>query len=337
MVRVKGQKEEIMESVAMLIIFILSVFAIASNIIPGGWTGTEVESYSVASGIAYSMSGLSLVDQGSITRFLNGEHDLEIGLMGKDSGGPLRNYYVQAAAYREGGLLGPAVNVNFTGNVKPAKDPLENVSYIKFVKLPGEDVEIMKIDKNKFTDVKCTEPTPEQIKVYIDTYASEEEKKWVKAVIMAESRFKHCVGSHVEAFGLMQLLPSTARDHLHISNWYEAEQNVEGGISYLRELASRYEGHNDKYILAIANYNCNKILTLVRENCWDKGVYTNCWDKEIKWRTYSEYCQGTYRRETYNHIENMIKPCVDYYEVNPDCYNAPGEYGCPESRMCGDW
>jgi hypothetical protein len=340
-VRLKGNgKGDIIESVAMVIIVFLSLLALAMGAVPEEFTGTEAGAFAVATGTAYSVSGLSLVDDGSVTRFLNGSYDIEIGIE-KDSEGPLRNYYIKATPYREGEPLKPIEKVIFVGDVDLISDPLrmENVTYIRFEKSPGKAVKIAKVSKTYFSEIFCREPAPEQIKEYIQRYSQDkEEEKWVKTIIMEESRYEHCQGSPAGAFGLMQLMATAAR-HVGISEdeRYDPEHNVEGGIRYYRGLVERYKEHEDKHVLAAANYNCGRIGTLVSENCESetKKVYDGCWEKEIRGFTERDYCQGTYGMETYNYIRK-IQRCVKYYERNTDCYNAPDgkTTGCPISSEC---
>ena len=61
----------------------------------------------------------------------------------------------------------------------------------------------------------------------------------VKAVIAAESRFDSNAVSHKGAQGLMQLMPGTAAE-LGVRDAFEADQNVDGGVRYLREMLDRF-------------------------------------------------------------------------------------------------
>lgn len=72
----------------------------------------------------------------------------------------------------------------------------------------------------------------------------------VKAVIHAESAFNPRAVSHKGAMGLMQLMPATARS-LGVAQPFAAEQNVEGGTRYLRELRERF----GSWTMALAAYN----------------------------------------------------------------------------------
>ncbi len=61
----------------------------------------------------------------------------------------------------------------------------------------------------------------------------------VKAVIHAESAFDPRAVSPKGAMGLMQLMPDTAR-MLGVLEPFAAEQNIDGGVRYLRTLHDRY-------------------------------------------------------------------------------------------------
>lgn len=76
----------------------------------------------------------------------------------------------------------------------------------------------------------------------------------VKAVIRAESDFVPYALSPAGAQGLMQLMPGTARMH-NVWRVYEPKQNVEGGVTHLRQLLDRYSGN---LRLALAAYNAGE-------------------------------------------------------------------------------
>jgi len=76
----------------------------------------------------------------------------------------------------------------------------------------------------------------------------------IKAVIHVESAFNASAISSAGARGLMQLMPGTAR-RFGVKNSYDANQNLQGGIKYLRWLFERFDG-NLRFVLA--GYNAGE-------------------------------------------------------------------------------
>jgi soluble lytic murein transglycosylase-like protein len=73
----------------------------------------------------------------------------------------------------------------------------------------------------------------------------------VLSVARTESSLIHTRVSGTGAMGLMQLMPETARG-LGVSDPFSVEQNVDGGVRYLKQLLTSYRGNVRR---ALAAYN----------------------------------------------------------------------------------
>ena len=74
----------------------------------------------------------------------------------------------------------------------------------------------------------------------------------VRAMISVESGYQERARSRKGAMGLMQLMPATAR-RFNVTDPYNPQANIEGGIKYLRVLLDRFPEH-----LALAAYNAGE-------------------------------------------------------------------------------
>lgn len=80
----------------------------------------------------------------------------------------------------------------------------------------------------------------------------------VAALIYQESRFKNEASAWSGAAGLMQLMPDTAKD-LGVANRLDPEQNIHGGIKYLKQVYGAHGDINDsieRIKFTMGSYNC---------------------------------------------------------------------------------
>ena len=76
----------------------------------------------------------------------------------------------------------------------------------------------------------------------------------VHAVISAESGYNPAALSKAGARGLMQLMPDTARRY-GVQNVHDPMENINGGVKYLRDLLTLFNGNLE---LAVAAYNAGE-------------------------------------------------------------------------------
>ncbi|MCA0931964.1 transporter substrate-binding domain-containing protein [Lutimonas saemankumensis] len=109
---------------------------------------------------------------------------------------------------------------------------------------------------------------------------------WIllKSLIYQESMFKSDNTAWTGASGLMQLMPTTAKE-MGVTNIYDPEQNIKGGTKYLKRMYSYWDQIPDsiqRIKFAIASYNCGyghikdaqKLASVKGKDSlnWDNGV-----------------------------------------------------------------
>ena len=140
-------------------------------------------------------------------------------------------------------------------NVQSFDKVLKNSAGVKFGDLIAKPV--TKVNANIYTEqaksVSEKITTRDQIKNIVFRAAKKHgvDEKLVNALIKQESGFNPNAKSRVGAMGLMQLMPATAKG-LGVTNPMDPEQNVEGGVKYLKSMLNKYNGN---VILALAAYN----------------------------------------------------------------------------------
>jgi len=95
----------------------------------------------------------------------------------------------------------------------------------------------------------------------IEKYSKEYgiDPRLIHSMITTESAFNPRAVSPKGAQGLMQLMPGTAAQ-LGVANPFDPEENISGGIRYMRSLLDTFSGHSDTLMLSLAAYNAGENL-----------------------------------------------------------------------------
>ncbi len=103
------------------------------------------------------------------------------------------------------------------------------------------------------TSLVRSSATPREVDAAIEQAARRHnvDANLVRALIRVESNFNSKAVSRKGAMGLMQLMPSTARQ-LKVTNPFDPDQNVDAGVRHLKQLLQDFNG-NVK--LSLAAYN----------------------------------------------------------------------------------
>ena len=93
----------------------------------------------------------------------------------------------------------------------------------------------------------------QELQNIIDSYAEKYnvDNELIRAMIQVESGWNTDAVSNKGAQGLMQLMPRTAA-MLGVTDPFDPEQNIEGGVRYISDLTDKYRGDIEK---ALAAYN----------------------------------------------------------------------------------
>jgi membrane-bound lytic murein transglycosylase MltF len=129
-----------------------------------------------------------------------------------------------------------------------------------------------------------------------------------------ESTLDQSKRSHAGAVGVMQILPTTARDpNVGIPDINKIEQNIHAGVKYLRFLRSRYFNAPeisaaDSVLFSFAAYNAGpRNIARARARAAKMGLDRNKWFGNVE-----VAAARTISREPVNYVRNIYKYYVTY-------------------------
>ncbi len=133
------------------------------------------------------------------------------------------------------------------GRVYYTDEPKKGLAYRLIIRTRPRtytrDLKFMSGNRLKFNDLVAKAAAKHQV-----------DPKLLHAVIQAESAYNPNAVSSAGAVGLMQLMPDTARRY-GVTDRRNAEQNVDGGTRYLKDLLAMF---NSNLTLAVAGYNAGE-------------------------------------------------------------------------------
>ncbi len=193
-----------------------------------------------------------------------------------------------SAKVRKGTLVGNTLMKRYFGNTRWIKNPLAESEREKLVKVVG------------------------LFRKYGEQYGFD----WVAVAAQAyqESGLDHSAKSGAGAVGIMQLLPSTAKDpNVGISDIHELENNIHAGAKYVAFLRDRYFNDPaieaaDKLALTWAAYNAGPAnVTRMRKKTEALGLDPNKWFGNVELAALDMVGQ-----EPVRYVSNIYKYYITY-------------------------
>ena len=193
-----------------------------------------------------------------------------------------------AASFKQGSMLFNVITKRYLKDGKWVKNALVEKEFQKFQKT----IELFKKYGNKYNF------------------------DWLMIAALAyqESRIDQNLRSPAGAVGVMQMLPTTARDpNVNIPDIEKLENNIHAGIKYLRFLRDRYfekEPMNEanKTLFTFASYNAGpaKVIKL-RKEAKKTGLDPNVWFRQVE-----IVAAKRIGRETVQYVSNIYKYYTAY-------------------------
>lgn len=151
------------------------------------------------------------------------------------------------------------------------------------------------------------------------TYGKMYDIDWLilKALAFQESGINQKTKSHKGAVGVMQILPSTARDpNVNIPEIHKLDGNIHAGAKYLRFLMDRYFSSSrisdrDKILLGLAAYNAGpRKVALLQKEAEAEGLNPHVWFKNLEVAAARKI-----GRETVQYVNNIFKYYIAYKRI----------------------
>ncbi len=126
-------------------------------------------------------------------------------------------------------------------------------------------------------------PYDEIIKKYVEPTGWD--WRLVASLVYQESQFNPKAHSWAKASGLMQIMPRTARD-LGIKNIHDPNDNIRGGVKYLKQIWDHWEGIEDsteRFKMTFASYNCGMFhVEDARRLAEKEGMNPDVWNENVE-------------------------------------------------------
>lgn len=199
-----------------------------------------------------------------------------------------------------------------------------NIVFSKYFKNKKRFKTVMNSDYNSSKTGRIS-----QYDKLIKKYSSKIGWDWrlVSSLVYQESRFDHNNKSWAGANGLMQLMPSTAKELGLKHN--TPEENIKAGTKYLNQIFNRFSSITDsvqRIKFTLASYNCGYGHVLDAQSLTLKmGDNSNVWDKNVEKSILKLSRQKYYNRpyinygyvrglEPYNYVRDIFVRYDNYKE-----------------------
>jgi len=151
---------------------------------------------------------------------------------------------------------------------------------------------------------------------FFKKYGDQYDFDWLMLAALAyqESTIDQSKRSHAGAVGVMQILPTTAKDkNVNIPDIENIDQNIQAGTKYLRFMMDRYFDDPkidslNRGLLAFASYNAGPAkVSKLRKEAVEMGLDPNVWFRNVE-----VVAAKRIGRETVQYVSNIFKYYLAY-------------------------